>query len=335
VLESRSPLSPNGRASYESSRQKTATGLRRRRGATACRMGLIGGRFSEPPDSRPRSGRTIFGGSAWPRTRLDDIRTARLRPHRSRLGTSTNVCLTRYAMTPSAWRSQQLDRLAVASGASSCTGHSGVGTEVSMSGLHSVRTVAISGRPGGRGRPGSRLVHPSSCLPSMARATRPRWRSARLGSLCRLQAARTELGVRGLRSTLCPTGLAEALDFRLALEGAVTVQAQHPTHTLGPRIDGAETVPTWGAHRVLVARGAFAPRTIRRDPMGHTGLGLARHLLFVAGALLPLVDHWGVALRGSGSGGTHPAAARDRRAPFSRFLRASACLRLRFTEGFS
>src|SRR5262245_34096728 len=69
--------------------------------------------------------------------------------------------------------------------------------------------------------------------------------------------------------TRLPTGPAEALGFRVALKCPVTVQAQHPTNTFRPGIDGAETVPTCGMRRVLVARQAFAPSTIGRE---HTTL---------------------------------------------------------------
>ena len=77
---------------------------------------------------------------------------------------------------------------------------------------------------------------------------------------------------------LLPTDSAQALGLRIALEGPVTVQAQHPTNPLRPGIDGAEILPTCGRRRILVAQQAFAPRTIRRDHRGDIRCGVARHL---------------------------------------------------------
>ena len=56
--------------------------------------------------------------------------------------------------------------------------------------------------------------------------------------------------------TLLPTVPAEALSLRLALEGPVTVQAQHVPNTLGPGIDGAERVLTVTVRHVPVGRRA-------------------------------------------------------------------------------
>src|SRR5262249_44420348 len=100
---------------------------------------------------------------------------------------------------------------------------------------------------------------------------------------------------------LLPTGPAEALNLRVALERLATVQARHPTNSLGPGIAGAAAVPTCAVRRVLNARQAFVPRTIRRDYMGDIGLGAASNRLSSAGTFLRVVDHGWPAIGGFGT----------------------------------
>ena len=82
-----------------------------------------------------------------------------------------------------------------------------------------------------------------------------------------------------------------------------------------------------------LAKRRYAPRTTGRAQIGHIGLAVV-----LSGAGTVASGCGSLAGRRSAAPDpvlTYPTRAAGRRAAFRRFFRASASLRLRFTEGFS